>query len=344
MSSKFTSPLILSSVLALGTLSFIACGEDSNPNLPNQTTPSSSSVYVPPAPSIETSIVFESLDAANLNTGVKFSGTISIDLGDSNTVVDVSAAHFTQVTTVVVKKETQVQQGTASFSIPIDFNEYPIQTVPLGEWGLKTDFENGYTDCGDFELIITAVVEDGIAEPSVSVARIPFERPSRWCMEPESSSSEAPEVIGAPLDSFEIQVDTKINKCINVAAKAVSPDENGDVCFDVNTSSIGLSSTTGVKFALYGNKDDNDYSNDYGKKRHPSNPTTTDFIYAPASLQETYPNFLSATDKFFVGIAPTYDPQTNPGTGFFTFVVIDKGIADANGHRQMTLFFYKTAQ
>ena len=344
MSSKFTAPLIFSSALALGAMGFVACGEDSNPTLPPSPTSSSSGPISMATPSVETAIVFTGLGATVGNTSVKFSGTISIDFGDSNTVADVSAARFTSVTFNVVKAGTLNPQGTAAFATPIDFANTFIQTVPLQEWGLMSNLETGYTECGSFELIVTAVVEDGVTEPSVSIEKIPFERPSKWCLAPESSSSEAPEVTGVPLDSFTVEINTKINKCIDIATR--SPADAGDICFNVGASTIGLSSTTGVKFALYANKQDNDILNDYNKKYQPTNATTTDFLYNKNSLQETYPDFTSINDQFFVGIKDTYDPYTNPNSGFYAFIAMDKGEdkKDANNNRPMKILVYTTAQ
>lgn len=349
MSSKFTAPLIFSSALALGAMGFVACGEDSNPTLPPSPTSSSSGPISMATPSVETAIVFTGLGATVGNTSVKFSGTISIDFGDSNTVADVSAARFTSVTFNVVKAGTLNPQGTAAFATPIDFANTFIQTVPLQEWGLMSNLETGYTECGNFELIITAVVEDGVTEPSVSIERIPFERPSKWCLAPESSSSEAPEVTGAPLTGFEVVINTKVEKCINIATKQAA--ETGDICFGYGESSNRLYSDTGIKFALYANREmSSDPSTYYGVILRPElvkgTAETTDFLYKPSALQETYSNFYSEQDKFFVGIRDTYDPYTNPNSGFYAFVITDRGtkIDNNSNVKDMKVYVYATAQ
>ena len=351
MSSKFTAPLIFSSALALGAMGFVACGEDSNPTLPPSPTSSSSGPISMATPSVETAIVFTGLGATVGNTSVKFSGTISIDFGDSNTVADVSAARFTSVTFDVVKAGTLNPQGTAAFATPIDFANTFIQTVPLQEWGLMSNLETGYTECGSFELIITAVVEDGVTEPSVSIEKIPFERPSKWCLAPESSSSEAPEVTGVPLTKFEVEINTKVEKCINIATKQAA--ETGDICFGYGESSNRLYSDTGVKFALYANREmSTNPETYYGTQLRPELmkssgiAETTDFLYRESALQETYPNFYSVNDQFFVGIRDTYDPYTNPNSGFYAFIVKYKGTKIDNGSnvKGMKVDVYTTAQ
>ena len=348
MSSKFTAPLIFSSALALGAMGFVACGDDSNPSLPPSPTSSSSGPIVIPEPTVETAIVFTGLNAEVGSKNVKFYGTLSIDFGDSNTVADVGAARFTQVTFNVVKKGTLEPQGTAAFATPIDFANSFIQTVSLYETGVKSDLAEGYTECGDFELIITAVVDDGITEPSVSVERIPFTRPAMWCQEPESSSSEAPEVTGAPLTGFEVVINTKVEKCINIATKQAA--ETGDICFGYGESSNRLYSDTGVKFALYANRESGNPDIFYGKVLRPEivkgSAETTDFLYRESALQETYPNFYSVNDQFFVGIRDTYDPYTNPNSGFYASIVTDKGtkIDNDSNVKGMKVYVYATAQ
>jgi len=349
MSSKFTAPLIFSSALALGAMGFVACGEDSNPSLPPSPTSSSSGPIVIPEPTPETAIVFTGLDADVGSSNVKFYGTLSIDFGDSNTVADISAARFTSVTYNIVKAGTLEPQGTVT-SVAVDYanSPLPIQTVSLFESGVKSDLATGYTECGDFELIITAIVDDGVTEPSISNARIPFTRPAMWCQEPESSSSEAPEVTGAPLTGFEVVINTKVEKCINIATKQAA--ETGDICFGYGETSNSLYSDTGVKFALYANRESGNPDIFYGKVLRPEivkgSATTTDFLYNKNSLKETYPNFYSVNDQFFVGIRDTYDPYTNPNSGFYAFIVTDKGtkIDNDSNVKGMKVYVYATAQ
>jgi len=351
MSSKFTAPLIFSSALALGAMGFVACGDESNPTLPPSPTSSSSGPISMATPSVETAIVFTGLGATVGNTSVKFSGTISIDFGDSNTVADVSAARFTSVTFDVVKAGTLNPQGTAAFATPIDFANTFIQTVPLQEWGLMSNLETGYTECGSFELIITAVVEDGVTEPSVSIEKIPFERPSKWCLAPESSSSEAPEVTGVPLTKFEVEINTKVNKCINIATRL--PADEGEICFSFSETTSSLYSTAGVKFAPCANREmSTDPSTYYGAKLRPElmkssgTAETTDFLYKESSLQETYSGFIDFNDQFFIGVKDTYNKYTNPNSGFYAFVITKKNEdkKDANGNRPMIVDVYTTAQ
>ena len=348
MKSKFITPLIFSSAFALGALSFVACGEDSNPNNFQTPTGSSSSSGEPwssPVISQETAITFSQTGVASeTSTRVKFQGSISLDLGDE-TVVDENAAVITGLDIVIVKKETQIPQGTATFVNPIAFPT--ASTINFLEAGLQTDLTTGYTDCGEFELVIIAYADDGVNETNAKTT-IPFNRSEDDCKEPESSSSAPPDVPGAPLDSFSVIVNTKYHNCINIATQTVSSEATGDICFEATAAgTVNLSSTTGIKFAVYDNKNDNDRLNDYGKNFLPNRihtPTTDDFLYIESALKETYTNFMSEEDKFFVAIGPDYVPYSGSATGFYAFLVMKKQPADINGDVEFNLLIYKAAQ
>jgi len=363
MSSKFAKPLIFSSALTLGALAFVACGEDSNPSVPPPAGSSSSSApWIEPEETPTTAIVFGTLGIASQTTSrIKFQGSVSLDLGDSNTVADVNAAVITGVDVIVLKKDTQVPQGVATFVNPPLFPT--ASTVNFLESGLQTDLDDpSYTECGEFELVITASADDGII-PSVSIARIPFTRGEENCRAPESSSSEPEKAPGAPLKSFQVEVKTKIHKCINVATEQPTADLTGDICFEAtSTGSVNLSSGTGLKFAVYDNKNDNDRYNNFGKNYLPEKKissdgsgialpltedgtahqtTTDDFLYAESALTPSYTNFMSEDDKFFVAIGPNYNPYVTSATDFYAFIVLESSAPDANGNVEMKLVVYK---
>lgn len=350
MSSKFTAPLIFSSALALGAMGFVACGEDSNPGLPPNSQPTvSSSSYVEPVQTPTTAIVFSNLDVASATTSrVKFQGSISLDLSDENTVADINAVVFTGLDIVILKAGTQIQQGTATFTNPVIFPTNA--TINLLESGLQTDLEEGYTECGDFELVITAYADDGFIQ-SVTTARIPFTRSEENCKEPESSSSAPPDVPGAPLKMITIKdFNTKINRCINLTTESISADETGDICITKTISgTLDLSSTNGLKFAVYDNKNVGDRKDDYSKNYRPENrkdrpnaeATTDDFLYVENALTETYTNFTNEDDKFFVAIGPDFVPYSGSATGFYAFIVTKDDTAGGNEDHTLTLDIYK---
>ena len=341
MNSKFLTPLIFSSALTLGALSFVACGEDANNPItnPGQSAGiSSSSIYVPPAPTESTFISFSNFTAIPSFSIIQFQGSVTINLGDTNTIADVDAVRITDIQFAIVKAGTNILQGNVTVLKPIDFNNNFTVTANLDEMGVRTDLDEGYTECGNFELVVTASATDDINN-SVSTKRIPFTRSEEKCREPESSSSSEPEATSAPLDSFRITIDTKIHKCINTITKAA--DDAGDICFQPNSNkTVDLYSTNEVKFVLYNNMNDRTMKNDYDKDYHPENPHTSDFLYVSTSLVEKYNDFLSHKNNFFVAISPTYDPASEVATGFFAFIVLDYTIPDSNGNVSMDLLVY----
>lgn len=341
MKSKFVTSFIFGSALTLGALSFVACGEDSVNALPQpgqSAGTSSSSQYVEPDITKETFISFSNFTATPSFSIIQFDGSITINFGDTNTIADVDAVRLQDVKFAIVKAGTKNLQGKVTVLRPIDFENNFTVTANLDEMGVRTDLDEGYTECGDFELIVTAFATDDINE-SVSEKRILFTRSEEKCREPESSSSSEPEATSAPLDSFHVTIDTKIHKCINTITKA--PDDAGDICFLPNSNqTIDLYSTTGVKFALFNNMNDRIMANDYAKDYLPEDPHTSDFLYVSTSLVETYTNFFSHKNDFFVAISPTYDSSSEVATGFFAFIVLDYTIPDSNGNLSMDLLVY----
>lgn len=343
MKSKFVTSFIFSSALTLGALSFVACGEDSNNPITNPGLSagiSSSSIYVPPAPTESTFISFSNFTAIPSFSIIQFQGSVTINLGDTNTIADVDAVRITDIQFAIVKAGTDILQGNVTVLRPIDFENNFTVTANLDEMGVRTDLDEGYTECGNFELVVTASATDDINK-SVSTKRIPFTRSEEKCREPESSSSSEPEAKSAPLDSFRITIDTKIHKCINTITKAA--DDAGDICFQPNSNkTVDLfSTTTGVKFALFNNLNDKALDNDYDKDYQPENPQTSDFLYVSTSLVEKYNDFLSHKNNFFVAISPTYDPSSEIATGFFAFIVLENTLPDSNGNVSMDLLVYK---
>ena len=341
MNSKFVTPLIFTSALAIGALSFVACGGDEGSDFSTKPeNPTPSSAYVPPEPTPQTSIQFANMAASVVSNKVKFKGDITLDLFDSTAIVDFNAVRFTDLQVTIVNSQN-VPTGNYTFGNPIDFNANRVTAINFQEADLYSNLTEGYTECGNFSLMITATASDGTLK-SVSNYTIPFTRSEEFCKEPESSSSAPPDVAGAPLDSVRITIDTKVNKCINAATGTLSDTETGDICFKGNPSgTVDLYSTTGVKFALYSNRSDSDRANDYFRKYLPKDPTTDDFLYLSSALAETYPNFIVEDDRFFVGIADTYQPYSGSAVGFYAFIVFEKNLPDANGDVTLTLLLYK---
>lgn len=344
MNSKFLTPLILGCALTMGALSFVACGEDSTSALPTPVGGNSSSSFVPinlSAQTTLTSIKFSNLGISGTTANkVKFRGDISIDLGDSATVADVDAVRFTDLQ-FTIQSKTNTSNGTAATLAPVDLASSNVTTINLQELGLYTNLDETYTECGEFTLYITAKAFDGQIE-SVTIGSIDFTRPEEKCKAPESSSSEA-KIPGAPLDTVSVTINTKIHKCLNLATASATDQATGDMCFKTigTNGNVQLSSTTGLKFAVYDNVNDGDRKTNYSKNWLPKEPTTDSFTYIEAALKEPYPDFLNEVDVFFVAIAPTYVRNTGSATGFYAFVVTEQSPADVNGDVSFTLLIYK---
>lgn len=343
MNSKFLTPLIFGCALGMGALSFVACGNDST-SAPPMPSGSSSSAFVPMSlaqPTPETAIVFSNLGVSATNaTKVKFRGDITLDLGDSSTVANVDEARFTDIKFDIVSK-SQTSGGVATTLTPIDFASSKITTINLQEYGLYTNLEENYTECGEFTLYITAKAFDGAIE-SVTIDTIGFVRPEEKCKIPESSSSEA-KVPGAPLDTISIEFNTKIHKCLSFASGKASDATTGDMCFKTfgTGGNVLLSSTTGIQFAAFDNESDGDRTTNYSKNWLPQNPTTDSFTYLKGALKETVPDFLGVVDLFYVGIGPKYVPNTGSATDFYAFIVTEASAPDSNGDVSFKLLVYK---
>jgi len=357
MSSKFTTPLIFSSALALSALSFIACGEDSNPNIPGPVGNSSSS-YAPtsaPTPVVGTAkIEFSGMGVGtSLVTQVYFTGSLKLDFSDTNIVAETSTVRFTDLKFIV---ESASKTSTGSIktglsetgAIPADyFTTNSVTTINLDQIGLYADLTDGYTECGNFNLTISATATD-LNDPSkITVANhvIPFVRDEQNCKIPESSSSSAA-IVAAPLVAATATLNTKDNKCLVFATGTATNDETiGDICITrVTKESFRLSSGTGLKFSYFDNPKDSDRRNDWASDYLPENPTTADFAYKESALTETISNVLYELEVFIVGISPTFDPQAGSAAGFYAFVVSDTSLPDGNGDVTVSLTYLKGAQ
>ena len=343
MNSKFLTPLILGCALSVGALSFVACGDDST-SAPPMPLGSSSSAFMMSSleePTPETAILFSNLGVSATNaTKIKFRGDITLDLGDSSTVANVDEARFTEIKFDIVSK-TQQSGGVATTLTPIDLASSKITTINLQEYGLYTNLDENYTECGEFTLYITAKAFDGAIE-SISRSSIDFVRPEEKCKIPESSSSEA-KVPGAPLDTITIEFNTKIHKCLSFATGKASDATTGDMCFKTIGAggNVHLSSTTGLQFTPFDNESDGDRATNYSKNWLPKEPTTDSFTYLKGALKETVADFLRVVDLFYVGIGPKYVPNTGSALDFYAFIVTEASAPDANGDVSFKLLVYK---
>ena len=339
MNFKFATPLLLSSALAMGALSFVACGGDDTgisavPGVSSSSAPEQLP-EVTPTTSIDTAglgILYKSISK------VQFKGSISIVLDDPESTDDPTIARFANVQ-FDVRSASGASAGSVIVKSPVDYVNNIVTEVNLGEMGVETNLDEGYTECGAFFLFITASRPDGTGLQ----AAIPFERPTSKCVVEVSSSSEAH--IAAPLDSVRVKLNTKTANCVVLSSNPPTTTTDataGDICLNRAGTVIGLSSGTVYKFAQYANGSDSDWGNDWGKEWLPTDPVTTDaFLYNESSLSATYPDFLGIEDVFFVAINPSiYVANSGSAMGFVAFIPFE-GTKDPNGDRDIELLIYK---
>lgn len=335
MNFKFATPLLLSSALAMGALSFVACGGDDTgisavPGVSSSSAPEQLP-EVTPTTSIDTAglgILYKSISK------VQFKGSISIVLDDPESTDDPTIARFANVQ-FDVRSASGASAGSVIVKSPVDYVNNIVTEVNLGEMGVETNLDEGYSECGAFFLFITASRPDGTGLQ----AAIPFERPTSKCVVEVSSSSEAH--IAAPLDSVRVKLNTKTANCVVLSSNPPTTTTDataGDICLNRAGTVIGLSSGTGYKFAQFANT----YPNDWAKDFLPNDPVTTDdFTYNESALSATYPDFLSVEDIFFVAVNPAiYAANSGSAMGFAAFIPFE-GTKDANGDRDIELLIYK---
>ena len=341
MISKFTKPLLFSSVLALGALGFVACSEENGTNINNPVTSSSSIIPISVEQETELNAIVSTdlgISSENLSR-IKFKGTLTLDLSDSETVDDIDAVRFTSLHFDIIS-QSHTSAGVATHK-DLDLVNQFVTTISFLEIGLQTDLSDPtYTECGQYYLIVTSKASDGVLE-SIAVDTIPFVRPEEKCKIPESSSSSV-SVPGAALTAITATVNTKSDKCLDLATGTASAATTGDICFTRTGSAVQLSSTTGLKFAVYDNQNDEERINDYSKNWLPEQngtPTTDSFLYDPNGLKEFYPDFVNEGDVFFVAVSPTF--VQGSAAGFYAFIVTEVSTPDANGDITISLRIYK---
>lgn len=332
MNFKFATPLLLSSALVMSAMSLVACfGDDTGISAVPGVSSSSAPEQLPevtPTTSIDTAglgILYKSISK------VQFKGSISIVLDDPESTDDPTIARFANVQ-FDVRSASGASAGSVIVKSPVDYVNNIVTEVNLGEMGVETNLDEGYSECGAFFLFITASRPDGTGLQ----AAIPFERPTSKCVVEVSSSSEAH--IAAPLDSVSIRVSTKDANCVVLSTNPPTTAATGDICMNKAGTVVALSSGTGYKFAQFANT----YPNDWAKDFLPNDPVTTDdFTYNESALTATYPDFLSVEDIFFVAVNPDiYVANSGSALGFAAFIVKDDK-KDLNNDREIDLLIYK---
>lgn len=328
MKFKFPKTLLLASVVSLGIASFTACGDSNSDPVSGPTGISSSSAQIPEVPqnTETTAIKFDNIQmSSQTTTKVKFSGSIYLDLSDSNTVVDINAIHFTKI-------DFTLHSATAAMPIkmitPPMYETGTVTAVNLLEVGLTAE----PTECGEMTLVFSAFATDGIKE-SVTSDSIKFVRDQNFCVanEPSSSSMAQPAV---QLTSYEVTLKTNGQRGFMLATGALVDDPlAADVV--INKNPVTVTGNNGIRFA-------EDYSDEWFATNLPNPATVSSFKYKNGELASTITNFWETRGSlFFVAIAPEFNAASGSAAGFYAFTVTNSTTPDPNGDVEVTLVVYK---
>lgn len=344
--------LLLGTALAMSSINFMACSDDSTA-APPPTGPTSSAaeeIHVRENTAVSP-IKFEEITTDLGGTKLYFKGNITIDIVDTNSSENPDAVVFTNVEFTVGRLENNT---TVKSTAPVTFNPIGtgLQTLNLQEMRVAIDFADpSFTDCGTYVLMVTAMASDDPAKPDKFVTNgqsVSFQRPDSYCKTNEPVSSSSVEVKQIPMTTYEVTLESNGKKGVNLASGTTFTEAEiaagNAVHFTLDNVGgvITINGQNGTLFSPITNGDDNiNFDDDWSYRYYPEvelgrTAYVSDFQYK--SITGTSIDPLDQTDLIYVAKATTYDENT--GAGFFAFVLIAKQEL-TNKDYSMTFKVYK---
>lgn len=344
--------LLLGTALAMSTVNFMACSDDSTaaPTPSGPTSSAAEEIHIRENTDLSP-IKFETISAQLGGNKEFFKGNIQIDILDTLSSENPDQVYFTNVEFTVgrIENDKAVESTAQVVFNPI---QPQMQTLNLQEMGVSIDFSDpSFTDCGTYVLMVTATASDDAGKPDKFVTTgqsEKFQRPEAYCKSKEPESSAAVEVKQIEMETYEVTLETNGKKGLNLAAGTTFTEAEiaagNAVHFTLDNVGgvITINSQNGTLFSPITNGDDNiNYDDDWSFNYYPETELgrsayVSDFQYKDISGTSIDP--LDQTDLIYVAKATTYDANT--GAGFFAFVLIAKQEL-TNKDYSMTFKVYK---
>jgi hypothetical protein len=190
------------------------------------------------------------------------------------------------------------------------------------------------TQCGMFKLFLAfyATNDDRDPEKFITVDTVEFVREPMYC--------QADPIAPVELRLFNGQMKTSTTRGYSFKDEAEVPLAQAQI--QVSNSENGvltLHGVNGYKVTEYDNlKDRTTYDDDWSSTMLPPQPAhMSDFMFTKAKLADSIQNF--DIDAFWVVIGPNFNEIT--GNDFYAVTLSEKGIAYANGVRQLEIIYCK---
>lgn len=302
MNFKFAKTLLMGSVMTMGAFGLVACGDDSSsgsgPDVPETPIISASSTQ-------DISIKTNNLGSNSRGDEVRFQGTfeVKLDADTTNMAADMnfSAMQFEVAKGAVIPGGSYTPiEGIVSVANPAVGGKL-VDLSAMG-MGVTVNLANpALTECGDYTLIVKAIVTDTDGKNKESNQYITFNRdPGYYCKstEPESSSSE-PVVEESPLATCTVELSTNLAPGLNLATCTAADAATADVVFSKSgDGDINFKSANGMKF---GTLVEDSYSVGYWPEGNNGKAAAykSDFKYRGINLDGAS-NMIESADKIYV--------------------------------------------
>ena len=336
----FAKKLILSSVFAIGAFGLIACGDDSKSSTePGGPANPGDVIQVPTQK--DANITVSELSSRIAGDDVRFKGQFGLDfVGDPEAVDSAFNTVFTNI-------EYQVGKGTdvnnmVKVGVTINSNQilFPTQnSIDLNSMNSAYVSVNlldpGFTECGDYSLIVTLSAYDGEKEFKRTEI-IPFQRDAGEYCRTVDTTSQQPVKAEIPMVSCQVELSTNVNPGLDLATCTAIPAASAataDIIFEKagtrNEPEISAKSGSGVKFTPITNGDLPPYTDDYevdmwpedmNADRNPPTAYVSDFKFKTIEGTQLT-GMIQTSNQIYVAKTAAYNPET--GAGFYAFAITE---------------------
>jgi len=312
MKFNFAKTLLVSSALTMGAFGLVACGDDKG----------TGKVDVP----TDASIIIKDAGALVAGTIVKFSGTITTDI--ANTDIDQDADFAIDSLELQVAdnnlKATKVVPTPASYKAGPGVDKLDLSFIDAT---VMLDDAN-FTSCGTFKLNVIVYAHLDKTKKKSSV-QIPFERNAAlFCPDAPASSASGP---AAPTEiemtTYTVDMSTDQLPGLDLASGKASNSLTADIVLSKVTGGVAITSGNGTLFATITNESDSNYDDDYAVDYWPEvvnsrSAYLSDFKVARGITKTQISDAVeSGSPSYEIYVAQTPNGNLTTGVGIYAFGV-----------------------
>jgi hypothetical protein len=332
--------LFLGSVIAMGAIGLVACGDDSSTNASNK---DNGKIVIPDnnAPNISANGLVSRVSGDTL----RFKGIYGLDRTDE-TNENSSNLLFTAIKFQVMNSAQQEVQYQVIYNEAVVPTANEIDLNSMMSAFVKINLKDPIFTCDDYSLVVTVTANDG-AKDYYRTDVIPFDAEAKTellCknVEPASSAS----------------ADPGLNEIIMTPCEELTLTSNGEQGIDLASCTVVPAATANIVFVKSGTKSEPDVTANAGAGITFVNITNEDYANGswpevvnnrPAYLSDFKTSTIEKTSLptliengeglSYVAKTAAYNPTT--GAGFYPFAVYGSDFPDKNGYYTFKVKIYR---